>query len=217
MFSTVAPSFLAVCAFSAPASAGAALIFRLDAQSEYVHEHCLPPCACPPFIIRGPMQGRWTLIPREEEGILFTFDAYVLQWSVVATPVPRTISGVGEYSVGGFANAQRLFADLSIDGGAPVRFDSGSDFMVAPPPRIEIDTLAEPAVCQRITLAVRATPTCEADLNGDGAVSFADLNEVLSNFGASGQPGLVRGDANTDGGTNFADLNLVLASFGGAC
>lgn len=217
MRSTVATSFLAACAFSASALAGDPLIFRLTAQSEFIHERCLPPCACPASTVSGPMQGRWTLIPVEEEGILFRFDAYILQWSAFATSVPRTITGVGEYSVGGFSGAQRFFADLSIDGAAPVRFDSGSDLTVAPPPRIEIDTIAEPSVCQRITLAVRAIPTCEADLNGDGVVNFADLNEVLSSFGAAGQPGLVRGDANTDGATTFADLNLVLSTFGSPC
>ncbi len=55
--------------------------------------------------------------------------------------------------------------------------------------------------------------TLPGDLNGDGVVNFADLNIILSNFGASGAPG-IPGDANNDGLVNFADLNIVLSNFG---
>ncbi len=209
----------AACAapHSNAAKSADAWVYRLAGPSEFVHEHCLPPCACPPFILEGPMRGRWTLIPAVEDGILFTFDVYMLNWSATASGQPRAITGTGRYFVGGIVNAQQLIADLSINGGAPIHFDSGGSVVTAEPPRIEIDPVSAEQGCQQITLAIRAVPTCEADLDGDGAVNFADLNEVLSSFGASGQPGLVRGDANTDGATNFADLNLVLASFGATC
>ncbi len=59
----------------------------------------------------------------------------------------------------------------------------------------------------------RACDSLPGDLNGDGAVNFADLNIVLSNFGATGAPG-IPGDANNDGVVNFADLNIVLSNFG---
>lgn len=50
------------------------------------------------------------------------------------------------------------------------------------------------------------------DVNGDGAVTFQDLNIVLGQFGQTGT-GLV-GDANGDGVVNFSDLNIVLSDFG---
>ncbi len=56
---------------------------------------------------------------------------------------------------------------------------------------------------------------CPGDSNGDAQVNFADLNNVLSDFGQSG-PGLA-GDVNGDGVVNFADLNLVLSFFGSNC
>ncbi len=56
---------------------------------------------------------------------------------------------------------------------------------------------------------------CPGDGNFDGAVNFADLNNVLSQFGQSGQ--FLSGDVNGDGAVNFADLNLVLSSFGVVC
>ncbi len=52
------------------------------------------------------------------------------------------------------------------------------------------------------------------DLNDDGVVNFTDLNLVLSNFGAMGEPGMTPGDANGDGAVNFTDLNIVLSGFG---
>lgn len=56
---------------------------------------------------------------------------------------------------------------------------------------------------------------CPGDTNGDAVVNFADLNNVLSDFGLTG-PGLA-GDVNGDEVVNFADLNLVLSFFGTNC
>lgn len=58
---------------------------------------------------------------------------------------------------------------------------------------------------------------CPGDTNGDRVVNFADLNQVLSQFGQSGAPGTLAGDVNNDGVVNFADLNIVLSNFGLAC
>jgi hypothetical protein len=54
---------------------------------------------------------------------------------------------------------------------------------------------------------------CPGDANGDGIISFADLNLVLTNFGFETD----QGDLNGDGLVNFADLNLVLTNFGVGC
>lgn len=63
-------------------------------------------------------------------------------------------------------------------------------------------------------LTVQGAP-CPGDADGDGAVSFADLNLVLGQFGQSG-PALA-GDLNGDGLVGFADLNFVLGNFGRSC
>lgn len=55
-------------------------------------------------------------------------------------------------------------------------------------------------------------PGCSPDVNADGAVDFADLNAVLSDFGRLGDDLL--GDANCDGAVDFADLNAVLSAYG---
>jgi hypothetical protein len=79
------------------------------------------------------------------------------------------------------------FGDIILNGGAPDAW-----FATLPAPASDIP----------------------GDLNGDGVVNFADLNLVLSNFGASGEPGATPGDANGDGLVNFIDLNIVLGNFG---
>lgn len=53
------------------------------------------------------------------------------------------------------------------------------------------------------------------DANGDRVVNFADLNVVLSNFGATGAG--TPGDVNGDGVVNFADLNIVLTNWDQRC
>ncbi|MBX3351409.1 MAG: hypothetical protein KF684_00625 [Phycisphaeraceae bacterium] len=50
------------------------------------------------------------------------------------------------------------------------------------------------------------------DTNADGVVNFADLNNVLSNFGLLGLA--LPGNVNSDAQVNFADLNLILSNFG---
>ncbi len=67
----------------------------------------------------------------------------------------------------------------------------------------------------RIGLTRLGDAPCPGDANGDGAVNFADLNIVLSQFGQSGA-GLA-GDVTGDGAVTFADLNLVLSQFGQVC
>lgn len=57
---------------------------------------------------------------------------------------------------------------------------------------------------------------CDADLDGDGVVDFKDLMEVLTSFGAIGDPG-DPGDINMDGVIDSEDLDEVLARFGQPC
>jgi len=60
------------------------------------------------------------------------------------------------------------------------------------------------------------SPTCEADVTGDGLVNADDLLAVLGEFGSSVLPNQ-GGDANGDGAVNADDLLLVLGAFGAPC
>lgn len=58
---------------------------------------------------------------------------------------------------------------------------------------------------------------CPMDINGDGTVTFADLNTLLGNYGQSAAPGALPGDADCDGTIGFPDLNLLLGEYGQGC
>jgi hypothetical protein len=61
---------------------------------------------------------------------------------------------------------------------------------------------------------VRSRFAVAGDADGDGAVTFVDLNIVLSSFGAVGA--MLAGDVTCDGRVDFVDLNVVLSNFGSA-
>ena len=56
---------------------------------------------------------------------------------------------------------------------------------------------------------------CPADIDGDGMVTFNDLNIILGSFGQTGVG--LPGDVDHDGAVTFADLNIVLGVFGTTC
>ncbi len=87
----------------------------------------------------------------------------------------------------------------------------GSDGVVGIPPLVGLIGLSEVRGFARPSRLL----FCPGDTNGDATVNFADLNNVLSDFGQSG-PGLA-GDVNGDEAVNFTDLNLVLSFFGRNC
>jgi hypothetical protein len=69
-----------------------------------------------------------------------------------------------------------------------------------------------------LTLGIAcAPPPCEGDANGDGAVNFADITDVLANFGADYGGGTGPGDANHDGMVSFADITNVLGNWNVPC
>jgi hypothetical protein len=65
-------------------------------------------------------------------------------------------------------------------------------------------------------LTFRARFLLAGDTNADGVVNFTDLNDILANFGSSGEPDFIGADLNGDGVVNFVDLNVVLGNFGAA-
>lgn len=56
-----------------------------------------------------------------------------------------------------------------------------------------------------------AASNIDGDVNGDGAVNFADLNILLSSFNMAGF--CLQGDVDGDGVIGFADLNRLLSNF----
>lgn len=62
-----------------------------------------------------------------------------------------------------------------------------------------------------------APPDCPGDADGNGEVNFADITNVLTNFGADYSSGTGPGDADRNGVVNFADITNVLTNFGAVC
>ncbi len=128
--------------------------------------------------------------------------------------------GVARYRASGFAPLGSGVQGGTFSGmayGPSVRalapFDSGA----APPILCVGGVLGGAGGTPSHGFALWAPPDacCPGDANNDRVVNFADLNAVLSAFGASGTAS--DADMNGDGFVNFADLNLVLGHFGDAC
>lgn len=52
------------------------------------------------------------------------------------------------------------------------------------------------------------------DTNGDGRVEYADLSQLRTDFGKTGDPGWIPADMNSDGFVNFGDLAILRRQFG---
>ncbi|MBL8744882.1 MAG: hypothetical protein JNK58_00845 [Phycisphaerae bacterium] len=66
--------------------------------------------------------------------------------------------------------------------------------------------------------ATRIQPIgCPGDADRSGAVTFADITEVLAWYGSECSGGSSRGDADGNGAVNFADVTAVLRWMGTAC
>jgi len=58
---------------------------------------------------------------------------------------------------------------------------------------------------------------CLGDVDGDNAVTLADLGVVLANYGTGSGATLEDGDLDGDGDVDLADLGLILSRFGAVC
>jgi len=66
-------------------------------------------------------------------------------------------------------------------------------------------------------IAFRVAAPCPADLDGDLAVTLADLSIQLAHFGTVGGAQPEDGDVDGDGDVDLADLSVLLAVFGQPC
>ena len=126
----------------------------------------------------------------------------------VVSPSEFTVSGTG-VTVVGFANPNPRGTEVS-----------GLSLSIAPDAPVGLRTISISNTDGSASLVgafevLAGSIPCTGDTNGDGLVNFADLNNVLANFGLAGMG--IPGDVNDDGVVNFTDLNIVLANFGNNC
>ena len=59
--------------------------------------------------------------------------------------------------------------------------------------------------------------TCTSDINGTGMVDLADLQVLLSNYGAMSGAAWADGDLDGDGDVDLSDLQALLSEYGTSC
>jgi hypothetical protein len=135
---------------------GAAVRYHLDMGT---FEHgCFEICDCLRQVSK--MSGTFDLRHLSDDPLYSNYAVESVSWEAPEASGQRVITGGGTYQVGGeVALQERMILDLSIDGGAPRRYDSGwvsggGDF-----PRITIAMrIRQPPVCMDTLLSITASP-----------------------------------------------------------
>lgn len=119
---------------------------------------CFDPCACP-ILVHAPLTGHFVLRYSHADPLNTYYDVTDVNWTVPGPSQPITITGSGVYRRGGqVAVLEQLTLDLSIDGGAPRRFDSGLRSPGAPFPELRTRISLHGEFCRDSVLVVGAKP-----------------------------------------------------------
>ena len=100
--------------------------YHYDLQETSRFENgCFGPCECP--VQERALKGTFDLQQTSVDPLFTYYRVFNVAWQVPQNGGPNIpIQGSGTYRVGGeFAAQQQLTLDLSVNGAAPVRFDSG--------------------------------------------------------------------------------------------
>jgi hypothetical protein len=121
---------------------------------------CLWQCACP-VLFRTPLKGGFALTPAPADPIYAVYVVSGVNWVVKTSDgETHTATGSGLYRLTlptQSSQQQQLELDLSLDGSAPLHFDSGLVPVSAPWPAIDVD-IARNHLCYDTLFAVRASP-----------------------------------------------------------
>jgi len=117
--------YTAIHVIAAPRPLPPPVLYSLSPKSTW-QQGCFPPCMCPAGV-ELPIYGTFKLT---DLGFSTWYNHYLVtdvDWTVeTADGKPLRLTGSGSYMIGGdFVLDQRLILDLSTNGGAPERFDSG--------------------------------------------------------------------------------------------
>lgn len=148
--------------------------------------------------------------------------------------VTQNSGSILDIELSGVGQADRLFGTGTINLGGTLRARAVDGHVPAPgavytvvttsfrPGRFEAFNL--PPGDWRVeylddSIRLKLGPHCFGDTDFNNVVNFADITEVLSNFGAdySPAPGTGPGDSTRDGLVNFADITNVLTNFALPC
>jgi len=161
----LAATALARPTLASPVSPG--VPYSLGPRSD--HEvGCFGPCACP-VLIHSSMKGSLRLVPVVLTGSEERYDVRDVDWTVDTQDGPLHITGSGTYvRMPATDPQQRMTLDLSIDGAAPLRFDSGVDPFTVPWPAIEVAISRHDEFCWDTLFTVSAAPVTADVVPGPG-------------------------------------------------
>lgn len=166
----VAALFVAAPNLAAAPAVAQETPYQLDSGSTY-SAGCFAPCLCPVNV--QPMKGTFRLQYTGADPFYSHYDVLDVAWSVPGLSPSLAITGSGTYVVGGeFAAQHRMMLDLSIGGGAPIRFDSGLVLGGGTFPAIDIKVSLHRETCRDTVLHVVATPTTAT--SAEGIPGFTD-------------------------------------------
>ena len=133
-------------------------IYKLNEGSTY-QQGCFPPCLCP-VTVQQPVRGTFKLTLTSSDGLFDFYNVSDASWVTTVDGSDLRITGSGTYQVGGeFALQQRLTLDLSINGGAPIHFDSGLVAGGGEFPNINITISINDIHCYDTVIVINASPT----------------------------------------------------------
>ena len=155
--------------------------YFLSSDSRYM-TGCFGPCACP-VIITSPIKGTFDLKHVGFDGFFENYEVLNVRWTVPDTTSNITIQGSGTYRAGGeVAVQQEMKLDLTVGGGAPLRFDSGLVSGGGSFPKITIDiSLHQDTACRDTVMHVDALPDPPAAVDAGGALGRVRVDQVSSN------------------------------------
>ncbi len=130
------------------------ILYELDGDDGF-QEGCFGQCLCP--VLAARMTGTFGLTPGSPTGAFSTWTVSEVDWQVASLGLHITGSGILQASQGVDAQ-QQLILDLSINGGAPERYDSGLVPASSPLPRVDAVVSLHGMQCFDRVLAVSAAP-----------------------------------------------------------
>lgn len=204
-------------------------------SSRFVHDRCLPPCACPQSGEAGAVGGGFRV---RLVNIGDVFDLYAVEnidWTVRAGSGEWLhVTGSGQYRRSEIAHLQMLHLDLSVTPNVgAVTLDSGIVALEDAWPVLRVDIPGVQVGCERSALRLVAglPATCAVDLDDgrgfgvpDGGVDVSDLVYFLGGFESgnaavdlSGGPCGCIECVCPDGGVDIEDLLFFLRRFERGC
>jgi hypothetical protein len=131
------------------------LLYDLTPESRY-EEGCFAPCLCP-ILLQDGVRGSFTLNFIGFESPFIVYEVRDISWSAPA--LGKTFTGSGTYRIGWRGVAlQQLQVDLSENGGAPIKLDSGVVPVTAPFPAIDVAISEHGFFCYDRAFYLKAKP-----------------------------------------------------------